>query len=282
MKKLLFSIVFIPLFLFGEVSKEKYQIKLDRPIKKGESYLFTASFKEEVTTKAFLHGTALLDEVDIKNYNISGKVKVIGIVPKKLELTIISFNHFISGKEEEVLPKNSIVTIVHDHEVTKYKLKGGQLTERVIKYLEEFFTLDEELKDDQKLGSKSLKKIGESWPIKQEYIKDVIDSVDQKPEAFMKLRDKRVISGVECLNIVGTIKSKGVSIPLPPESSIKAGTAEVSFGADYPVDINLPKLSEFFKLKISISANVPTEKGDAAFTFTLLSSSSFNRSLKKN
>lgn len=241
-----------------------YDIKFARPTKVGTKYVMTAdgALVREVTIKR--GGATQKQPDDGFGVRLEGTVEVLALdeigEEAKVSVTIDKCNRITSEGEAELIPKGKVLLAEGKGKDTKFSLQeGGELTKDATDALELVISLDtnDKLTDDDLLGTKEKKKVGESWPVTPENIAKDSERVGVivKPEdveGSFRLDGLERKDGVECLKVSGNLKVKNLSTKaddneddgLPEGFVVTGGSMEAKYTGLFPVDPSIGSLAE--------------------------------------
>ena len=241
-----------------------YEIKFARPIKVGTKYAMTAdgALVREVTIK---RGAATQKQPD-EGYGVrlEGTVEVLALdevgEEAKVSVAVDKCTRITSEGETELVPKGKVLIAEGKGKDTKFSVEGGgELSKEATEALELVVSLDtnDKLTDDDMLGTKEKKKVGESWPVTAENIARDTERVGVvvKPEdveGSFRLEGLERKDGVECLRLSGNLKVKdlrakaddGEDDGLPEGFAVVGGSMEAKYAGLFPVDASVGSLAE--------------------------------------
>jgi hypothetical protein len=240
-----------------------YEVKLHRPMKVGMKYSMTAdgAMLRQVTLK---RGAVTQKQPDDGyGVHLEATVEVLALddigEEAKVSCTIEKCTRQSSEGETELVPKGKVVIAEGKGKDTKFSLQGGgDLSKEASDALDLVISLDtnDKLTDDDLLGTKDKKKVGESWPVTAENIaKDSERSkVVVKPEdveGSFRLDGIEKVGEVECLKLSGNLKVKHLVTKaddnedgLPEGFAVEDGSMEAKYGGLFPVDSAAGSLAE--------------------------------------
>lgn len=247
----------------GEQDKT-YEIKLARPLKVGTKYAMTADgalVREISVTRA---GATQKQPEDGFGVHLEGTVEVLALdeigEEAKLAVTVDKCTRVTSEGESELVPKGKVLIAEGKGKDTKFSLQdGGELPKDATDALELVISLDtnDKLTDDDLLGTKEKKKVGQSWPVTPENIAKDSERVGVivKPEdveGSFRLDGLERKDGVECLKLSGNLKVKNLRTKaddneddgLPEGFVVTGGSMEAKYAGLFPVDSSIGSLAE--------------------------------------
>ena len=241
-----------------------YEIKLARPMKVGMKYAITAdgALIRQVTLK---NGAVTKKQPD-DGYGVrlEGTIEVLALdeigEEAKVSCTVDKCSRITSEGETELVAKGKVLIAEGKGKDTKFSLKdGGELSKEASDALELVISLDtnDTLTDDDLLGTKDKKKVGESWPATAENVAKDYERVGVavKPEdveGSFRLDGIEKVGDVECLKLSGNLKVKKLVTKadeneddgLPEGFAVQGGSMEAKYSGLFPVDSSIGSLAE--------------------------------------
>jgi hypothetical protein len=178
----------------------------------------------------------------------------------KVSITIDKATRITSEGETELVPKGKVLVAEGQGKDTKLSLQdGGELTKEATDALELVLSLDtnDKLTDDDLLGTKEKKKVGQSWPVTPDNIAKDSERVGVvvKPgdvEGSFRIDGVEKKDGVECLKLSGNLKVKNLVTKaddneddgLPEGFVVEGGSMEAKYTGLFPVDTSIGSLAE--------------------------------------
>jgi hypothetical protein len=241
-----------------------YMIKLARPLKVGMKYAMSAdgALVRQVTLKrGFVTQKRPDDGFGVR---FEGTVEVLALddigEEAKVACTVDKCIRLTSDGETELVPKGKVLIAEGKGKDTVFSLKdGGDLPKEASDALELVISLDtnDKLTDDDLLGTKEKKKVGESWPVTPENIAKDSERVGVavKPEdveGSFRLDGLQKVGDTECLKLSGNLKVKHLVTKsdeneddrLPEGYVVEGGSMEAKYSGLFPVDMAVGSLAE--------------------------------------
>ena len=241
-----------------------YEIKLARPLKVGTKYAMTADgalVRQVTVTRG---GATQKQPEDGFGVHLAGTVEVLALdeigEEAKVSVTIDKCTRITSEGETELVPKGKVLVAEGKGKDTKFSVQdGGELSKDATDALELVISLDtnDKLTDDDLLGTKERKKVGESWPVTPENVAKDSERVGVivKPgdvEGSFRLDGLERMEGVECLKLSGNLKVKDLRTKaddneddgLPEGFVVEGGSMEAKYAGLFPVDTSVGSLAE--------------------------------------
>jgi hypothetical protein len=243
---------------------EAYEIKLARPFKVGMKYSLTADGALVRNVKVTRGGETHDQPEDGYGVRLEGTVEVLALddtgEEAKISCTVDKCARITSEGETELLPKGNVFVAEGKGKDTKFSLEGGaELPKEAAEALELVISLDtnDKLNDDDLLGTKEKKKVGESWPVTPEAIAKDSERVGVvvKPEdveGSFRLDGVEKVGEVECLKMSGNLRVKKLLTKadateddgLPEGFVVDKGSMEAKYTGLFPVDASVGSLAE--------------------------------------
>ena len=241
-----------------------YEIKLARPVKVGMKYALTTdgALVRETTIKR--GAVTQKQPEDGYGVHLEGTVEVLALddvgEEAKVSIAVDKCTRITSEGETELVARGKVLVAEGQGKDTKLTLKdGGELTKEATDALELVLSLDtnDKLTDDDLLGTKGRKKVGESWPVTSENVAKDSERVGVvvKPgdvEGSFRVDAVEKKDGIECLRLSGNLKVKNLVTRaddneddgLPEGFVVEGGSMEAKYSGLFPVDTSVGSLAE--------------------------------------
>lgn len=274
---LVFAII---IFTARTLSAEDYEIRLTRPWKVGDKYEMIVSasgFRLATTTtegqypkkgmgtvKATMEGIMTVREVDEHQ-----RKKKISLIVTKCQ---IAPNGDVN--ETEPLQKGTQIVARVENGKVLFSVDGNPPTRETVHLLNAFIDLPTAKEtDDEMLGTKERKKVGDRWDINAAQAlrpfsnKDITVS-PAKSNGSAKLEKIAVVDGIACLQLNIKMESNDVGISFA-DGTVATGSISVTFSGAFPVDASLPCMSEETRLAEAVTTtDKPVADAPGAVTVT--------------
>jgi len=241
-----------------------YEVKLARPVKVGMKYHITtdgALVRETTITRGAVTAKQPDDGFGV---HLEGTVEVLALdqigEEAKVSVVVDKCTRITSEGESELVAKGKTLIAEGKGKDTKFSLKdGGALNKEATDALELTISLDtnDTLTDDDLLGTKEKKKVGESWPVTAANVAKDSERVGVivKPEdveGSFRVDGVEKKEGVECLKMSGNLKVKNLVTKadeneddrLPEGFVVTGGSMEAKYAGLFPVDTSIGSLAE--------------------------------------
>ena len=241
-----------------------YDIKLARPVKVGTKYAITTdgALVRETTIKR--GAVTQKQPEDGYGVHLEGTVEVLALdeigEESKVAITVDKCTRITSEGETELVPKGKVLLAEGQGKDTRFSLRGGgELTKDATDALDLVISLDtnDTLTDDDLLGTKDKKKVGQSWPVTSENVAKDSERVGVvvKPgdvEGSFRIDGLEKKDDVECLKLSGNLKVKNLVTKadeneddgLPEGFVVEGGSMEAKYAGLFPVDSSVGSLAE--------------------------------------
>jgi hypothetical protein len=243
---------------------QAYEIKLARPLKVGMKYSLTADGALVRNIKVTRGGETHDQPEDGYGVRLEGTVEVLALddtgEEAKISCTVDKCARITSEGETELVPKGKVLIAEGKGKDTTFSLQGeGELSKEAAEALELVISLDtnDKLNDDDLLGTKEKKKVGQSWPVTPEAIATDSERVGVvvKPEdveGSFRLDGLEKVGEVECLKMSGNLRVKKLVTKadaneddgLPEGFVVDNGSMEAKYTGLFPVDASVGSLAE--------------------------------------
>jgi hypothetical protein len=248
-----------------EPDKDKaYEIKLARPVKVGMKYAITTDGALVRETTISRGGNTVKQPEDGFGVHLEGTVEVLALdnigEEAKVSIAVDKCTRITSAGEAELVAKGKVLIAEGKGKDTKFSLQdGGELPKEATDALELVISLDtnDTLTDDDLLGTKDKKKVGESWPVSSENVAKDSERVGVavKPEdveGSFKIDGLEKKGDEECLKLSGNLKVKKLVTKadekedggLPEGFVVEGGSMEAKYAGLFPVDTSKGSLAE--------------------------------------
>jgi len=241
-----------------------YEVRLHRPFKVGMKYSLTAdgALVRQVTIK---RGDVKTNQPDDGfGVRLEGTVEVLALdqigEEAKISCTVEKCARITSEGEAVLVPKGKVFIAEGKGKDTKFSLKdGGEMPKEASEALELVISLDtnDTLTDDDLLGTKDKKKVGETWKVSSENVAKDSERVGvtvkpQDVEGSFRLDGIEKVGAIECLKLSGNLKVKHLLTKadeneddgLPEGFVVEGGSMEAKYAGLFPVDSSIGSLSE--------------------------------------
>jgi hypothetical protein len=241
-----------------------YDVRLHRPLKVGMKYSLTAdgALVRQVTIKKGDVPTKQPD--DGFGVRLEGTVEVLALdqlgEEAKISCTVDKCTRITSEGETVLVPKGKAFVAEGKGKDTKFSLKdGGEMPKEASEALELVISLDtnKTLTDDDLLGTKDKKKVGETWKVSSENVAKDSERVGvtvkpQDVEGSFRLDGVEKVGAIECLKLSGNLKvnhlltraDENEDDALPEGFVVEGGSMEAKYAGLFPVDTSIGSLSE--------------------------------------
>ncbi len=234
-------------------AEKAYAIVLHRPSHVGDKFNDTVKVNSTRKATVTVAGEVVNEATETRTFELSGVVAVTAVNKRGDETgtttTIERFVKMEGDKATPLLDKGAVVVMTVEDGKRKYALQDGPLPEEARSALDTMHpgkVREDKLTDDDVLGTKEPKKVGQSWPINADAAAREanaaggmkIESKDVK--GTLKLAGVKTIEGKECLEVTGEMTVENVKlgdgVASPPGLSVEKGMLRGTFEGLYPAD----------------------------------------------
>jgi len=245
----------VVILIHGAAFADQYNIKLVRPEKVGDKYIFsgTATQFDEIKTS---QGLNVLKQT--KSF-FSGQLETkVHVLPSndnggrtKLRLVVSKCSVIDGSLEKELLkPGTEIISQLQEGEEV-FTINNKPVPLAVENILAQFFSFgNSNITDDDVFGTKEAKKVGDKWPVRSDQMAKmlaedgVIADLD-KINGNTTLEKIIEVDGVKALHITGNVEiGSPSSTSLPSTLLVEKANVSVSFSGNYPIDTSLAPISD--------------------------------------
>ena len=238
------------------VLAQDYEIRLTRPAKVGQKYevIMSAEKSEQMTIS--VEGRVVQETKSFLSATLEGTITFLKVDKLQRESEIrllVSKCRKKTGKnavEEEVLPKGTQVVARRRDSKKEFLVNGKVAGKDIAKVLDLFFSLKEsQVTDDDILGTKERKKLGDSWAINsrmaaQDFTSEGLKVDVENIKGSAKIEKVVVVRSTKCLQISGKTELGMITPPLPVGFKIEKSNLSLTFSGEFPVDTSIGRLSE--------------------------------------
>jgi len=248
-------VMIVVILIHGAAFADQYNIKLVRPEKVGDKYIFsgTATQFDEIKTS---QGLNVLKQT--KSF-FSGQLETkVHVLPSndnggrtKLRLVVSKCSVIDGSLEKELLkPGTEIISQLQEGEEV-FTINNKPVPLAVENILAQFFSFgNSNITDDDVFGTKEAKKVGDKWPVRSDQMAKmlaedgVIADLD-KINGNTTLEKIIEVDGVKALHITGNVEiGSPSSTSLPSTLLVEKANVSVSFSGNYPIDTSLAPISD--------------------------------------
>lgn len=238
------------------VLAQDYEIRLTRPAKVGQKYEVTMSAEKSEQMTISLEGRVVQETKSYLSATLEGTFTILKVDKLQQESEVrllVSKFRKKTGKnaiEEEVLPKGTQVVARRRDSKKEFLVNGKVAGKDIAKVLDLFFSLkDSRVTDDDILGTKDRKKMGDRWTVHSMKAAEDLASEGLKVDAknikgSSKIEKLVLVRGTKCLLISGKMALDMIAPPLPAGLAVEKSSLSLSFSGEFPVDISIRRLSQ--------------------------------------
>ncbi len=273
-------------------SSKEYTIKLQRPCKVGDKFVYVArgAFKSTAITKA--------DGKEARNVKDDFNAELIGT----LEVTAVGTRGSITGVAFTVQKcamerGGAVSTLLNEGVVALGKIDGlkqtfaikdnpvAELPRETSTVLGLLLEMEKgAYTDDDLLGTDQPQKIGSSWKINSEAsAKSLSEQGPQvKPEDIngtVKLVGTKKIRGVDCVLLSGKVEAQNVVPPLPAGAKVDKCVLKADIYGAFPVDTSIYRMDGHEVRTVESVIRMPASDGKTVLEISSNSSATISKEL---
>jgi hypothetical protein len=243
---------------------QSYEIKLARPLKVGQKYALTADGALLRQVKVTRGGTTHEQPEEGYGVRLEATVEILALdetgEESKISCAVDKCARITGEGETELLAKGKVFIAEGKGKDTKFSLPdGGELPKDATDALDLVISMDtnDKLTDDDMLGTKEKKKVGESWAVTPQAIAKDSERVGVEVKAedvdgSFRLDGLEKVGDVECLKMSGNLRVKKLVTKadateddgLPEGFVVDNGSMEAKYTGLFPVDASVGSLAE--------------------------------------
>jgi len=246
--------------------QETYPIKLNFPSKVGDKYHLRAqgSSREETVTSL---GARTKNATNATTVELEANIEVLEVDPggheKRIACTVETCTVGIGGPTRAPFEKGDVLIVSAQDRKQIFLLNSKEVSRETEAALRIVLTTHTTTVDDDDIfGSRTPRKIGESWPINS---KAAIADLNERGNPFVPrslegqtiLRGVKSVNGKSCLDISGTMKARDIDMPARPGVKLIQATMEASFDGLFPVGQSRIRESMSAKAAMKMEAQTP-------------------------
>jgi hypothetical protein len=248
----------------GLAHAEDHEIRLTRPMKKGDKYWLMAKGTRADSSVMTKDGqTVREDELTIR-IELQAILEILEVDesgrPLKEVLGIQYFVYGLGGELTEAMATGARIYAETVGFSTKFSLAEGRLpalAEAALDIVVSTYRGDVP-DEDLIFGTVKYQQVGNSWPVNAEAFSYAMRSsgveVNQETlEGAATLEGVEKLRDYECLRVKATVQIEDFDMTdLPPGVEFKGGQAEISVSGLFPTDLGLPKLQDTTSVKMEM------------------------------
>lgn len=227
-----------------------YHIKLTRPMKPGQRFLWIADATVVNSTSGAAPGQSGAVVPESVSVHLEGVVTIVEVnADGECTTMVCTVNECVarSGKERKnVVAPGKVITAEAGRWKTKLTPETGTLTIEEDVLLRAVLSLPklDDTSDDEAFGTTKKVKVGETWPVRQDEIVKLWAAAGYKVKkqnisGTMRVKSVETVDGVECVRVIGRAKIEHFLPPaldLPIGTKVDDATVELKFTKLAPVD----------------------------------------------
>jgi hypothetical protein len=267
---------------------DDYEIKLNRPVKTGQRFKVAVAAKDSANTTVDANGSNVSSQRKDVEVEYEADVTILEVGPNgrstRESHKVTRFIRLIGGEKVKLVEKGAVVVASKKNKKPSFEITGAAGS----KDLNDALALVIDINDgtspneDEIIGTKDRKKIGESWPINKSMLEKLLskDANLEMKDAGGELTLKEIVKDAtgEAMVVEGTVKGK-TSFPLAPGVNAKDSELVIKLSYRYPLDPALPRTQERNELTMNINASGKTSPDGPDVVIKVLSNRTVTRKL---
>jgi len=251
----------------GPAAAEEIEIRLTRPVKKGDKFWLMAKGTRVDNSVMTKDGQVVrVDELTIR-IELQAILEVLEVDnagrPLKKVLNIQYFVYGLGGELTEAMATGAKIYAETVGFNTEFSLAEGPipgLAKAALDIVVSTYRGDVP-DEDLVFGTVKYQQVGNSWPINAEAFSYAMRSSDmevnrQTLKGAVTLAGPEKLRDYDCLRVDANVEIPDfVMIDLPPGVEFKQGKAEISVSGLFPTDFGLPKLQDTTSVKMEMVLN---------------------------
>jgi hypothetical protein len=249
-----------------------YKIKLDRPIKVGQTFRIKASGYEAKSAAARVGNKSKELPGETTSFSLVADYVIMEISDTgdatKIRIVIDTLNEQGTGVDKALLPRGVVVIGEVKNGKETYELTKGKLSKAAHNAIEKTFSLDTDdgPSDDKIFDTQKPRKVGDSWPINKKQAALSFNKMKLKADIknltgttkFVQIRD---IEGQKCIDLSHDIKitkfTPSIAQKLPPGTTLKNSLILFSGHNVVPVNTDSLLLYSTMNMKMAVVMSAP-------------------------
>jgi len=235
-------LILLALATVTEVNAQKYAVHMTTPVHAGQRYAVTATGTS--LTKASI-GDRVLKATEYQ-VNFQGRAEVIQVDEKerpfKIAFTVERFTKAEGGVTVDLLKSGSVI-VADGSQQQPISVEGGTLEEPVQEAFDLVYSTRKpgDVTDDETLGTKEAKGIGDSWPVNLALLTVNLKGGGVTIPAghlsgSMAVVAKGKVGTTDCLSLRGEIKADDfISQNLQPDVTLDRASLQATLWGCYPI-----------------------------------------------
>jgi hypothetical protein len=248
----------------GQAAAEDIEIRLTRPMKKGDKYWLMAKGTRVDHSVMSKDGQVVREDELTIRIELQAILEILEVDdagrPLKEVLNIQYFVYGLGGELTEAMATGAKIYAETVGFETKFSLSGGPipaLAEAALDIVVSTYRGDVP-DEDLIFGTVKYQQVGNSWPINAEAFSYAMRSSDmevnrQTLQGATTLVGPEKLQDYDCLRIDAKVTiGDFVMTDLPPGVEFEQGQAEISVSGLFPTDLELPKLQDRTSVKMEM------------------------------
>lgn len=240
----------------GAAPSSAQQIDLARPCAVGQTMRIRAEGSQDRTVSAVAQGAEHVMErgrVTI-SFDAQAEVMVVDVHgrPTRVEYVVSECLLNVQGETTEVAARGAVIVAQRRGATTTFEMNGRPLAREAAGALDIVASLGGDgPTDDEILGSRTPRRVGDSWPIDAASAARALQSGPGAPidpsaiAGRTTLVDVKPYRGVSCQHVRSELTIDGAvpGMTLPPGFGLTSASVSATFESMYPAEVGLPALA---------------------------------------
>lgn len=253
-------LVGVHLFAAWAVAAQDYEIRLHRPHRVGEKEKVSIIARQTSDMSALSGGQTVKSEKRDMTVELDGVCTVLAVSPKgkmtRASYQIGKLTKLEGGVSNQVLPRDTVVVVSRSGNKKVFEVDGKVVEPEVAEVLGLVISgpAERDRTDDELFGTRERKRVGESWPISEASLKEMLsNSKMEMKEMSGKVTLMEVLTNAPGPRLFIIFQITGKPTASAPEATL-TGTMDMNGSGEFPLDLAKPRVKE--KLDMTLSTRV--------------------------
>ena len=232
------------------LSAEKYEIKLDRPVKVGQRFDFEATGTEQLQQRVVSAGRVIKQENSKLEGSLRARVTILAVkdgAPVKVKIEVRSMTMKKNGEAIEAPKRGTVITGSNNDAGSEiFEVADGVLSDEAHRLLKSMIMLSDgdEISEGAFMNAKGPKAVGEQWPVDSAVLAKQMSKRGQLPMKAENVKGKTTLVsaesnkalGLKCLRLKMVVEIKLDAANVPNGLTLRSGRVDAEGTMDVPVD----------------------------------------------
>jgi len=238
------------LWLCSAALAEDYEIRLNRPMKVGDTYQVSATGNETRKTRVMAGDQEISGQSESLAMELEAAVKVLAVdanaTPSQVTLTVAKCLKVEGDTKTPLVPKDTVVAASLKDRKPFFEINGAPVDPEVQKALAIAITLGKGgANPDQAFGTTQRKKVGDRWTINADLTTEAMrkDGLEAKKEdvtGFLTIEKIVKVEETECLQLGAELNIANINGAVPAGFALDKATFQSRITSVLPVNTALP------------------------------------------